>query len=595
MSGTLDRFSPKIFIEGSSSRDARKEGPSDFEGPTDLRRRKSGSFKKRAANASSKIKNSFKKKGSRRSNSQLSFPIEDFRSAEEQKAVDSFRQTLAKANLLPPRFDDYHTMLRFLKARKFDIEQTKSMWANMLQWRKDFGTDTILQDFEFSELDEVLQHYPQGYHGVDKGGRPIYIERLGKADLSKLMQVTTLERYVKYHVQEFEKTLCMKFPACSIAAKKHIDSSLTIIDVQGLGFKNFNSTAREVMENLKKIDSNYYPETLHRMFVVNAGPSFRSLWNIVKKILDPKTASKIQVLGNKYQNKLLEIIDASELPEFLGGSCTCADRGGCLRSDKGPWKDPNILKSCTQCSIPGGNISSDEGKTVKGIDTPTFVSGYKADEISSPRATNGFSEQSPSPSSTEVVAERPFLCNEDVPVVDKAVDAEWKKQETLQVNTSRGAMPIGALIAQFWANFVAFFMVLFSFMCSVRCLVAKGTATSRSGSSLKPLISASRPTSSEELSYLSVGSLCDGDGLSTLVQKFCELEGKVNMLLAKSCVMPNEKEELLNAAVCRVDALEAELISTKKALHEALIRQEELLAYVDSQEVARSKGKNSCW
>ncbi|XP_017258683.1 phosphatidylinositol/phosphatidylcholine transfer protein SFH8 [Daucus carota subsp. sativus] len=593
MSGTLDR-SPRTFIDGASSWDDKKEGRLDYEGPTDERRRKSGSFKKRAANASSKIKNSFKRKGSRRSNSQLSFPIEDLRSAEELKAVDSFRQALAKANLLPSRFDDYHTMLRFLKARKFDIEQTKSMWANMLQWRKDFGADTILEDFKFSELDEVLQHYPQGYHGVDKGGRPVYIERLGKANLSKLMQVTTLERYVKYHVQEFEKTLCIKFPACSIAAKKHINSSLTIIDVQGLGFKNFNSTAREVMENLKKIDSNYYPETLHRMFVVNAGPSFRSLWNIVKKILDPKTASKIQVLGNKYQNKLLEVIDASELPEFLGGSCTCADRGGCLRSDKGPWKDPNILKSIAQSSILISNISSDEIKSVKGIETPSVVSGYKADEISSP-ITNGYSELSLSPASKEVVADRQFLCDDDVPVIDKAVDAEWKKQETLQVNTSRGGMVIGPLIAQFWANFVAFFMVLFSFMCSVRCLVAKGTSTSLSGASLNPLISESRHRSTEELSSLSIGSMREGDGLTTLVQKFCELEGKVNMLLTKSCVMPNEKEELLNAAVCRVDALEAELISTKKALHEALIRQEELLAYVDSQEVARSKAKNSCW
>lgn len=101
-----------VVIEGSPSWDARKEGMSDYEGPADLRKRKSGSFKKRAANASSKIKNSFKRKGSRRSNSQLSFPIEDFRSAEEQKVVDSFRQSLAEANLLPPRFDDYHTMLR---------------------------------------------------------------------------------------------------------------------------------------------------------------------------------------------------------------------------------------------------------------------------------------------------------------------------------------------------------------------------------------------------------------------------------------------------------------------------------------------------
>ncbi|XP_051123458.1 phosphatidylinositol/phosphatidylcholine transfer protein SFH5-like [Andrographis paniculata] len=297
---------------------------------------------KKAKSASSKLRHSLRNK-TRKRNDVGVCEAEHIGDIEEQNVVDAFRQTLAMDNLLPAKFDNYHIMLRFLKARKFNIEKAKVMWKNMLQWRKNFGSDTIMEDFDFKEIEEVQKYYPHGYHGVDKAGRPVYIERLGMIDVERLLQITTLERFVKYQVKEFEKTLATRFPACSVAANRHIDTSTTILDVQGLGFKNLTGPVMDFIKMVQKIDNDNYPETLHRMFIINAGSGFRVIWNFIKPLLDPDSTSKIQVLGSKYQDKLLEAIDESVLPEFLGGSCTCANEGGCLRSDKGPWKDDNIL------------------------------------------------------------------------------------------------------------------------------------------------------------------------------------------------------------------------------------------------------------
>ncbi|CAI0436063.1 unnamed protein product [Linum tenue] len=301
-----------------------------------------GSLKKKKKKSNKKGRRHGEEGGASYSNAAV---IEDVWRADELKLVESFRQILAADDLLPAKLDDRHTLLRFLKARKFDVEKAKQMWSNMIEWRKEFGTDTIIEDFEYNELDQVLEYYPQGYHGVDKDGRPIYIERLGKVEPSKLMEVTSLERYVRYHVMEFEKTLKIKFPACSVAAKRRIQSSTAILDVQGVGLKNLTKPARELIMQLQKIDGDNYPETLERMFVINAGPGFKLLWNTVKSFLDPDTVSKIHVYLEPYQRLNYHNLHLfSQLPDFLGGTCTCADEGGCLRSGKGPWKDPDTLK-----------------------------------------------------------------------------------------------------------------------------------------------------------------------------------------------------------------------------------------------------------
>ena len=263
-------------------------------------------------------------------------------------ALQKFKEALTTQKVITSFeiYDDLY-LLRFLRARKFDLDKTMLMFKNFLEWREKEHVDDIRENFDFNEMFEVKKVYPHSYHKTDKSGRPIYIEILSKVDLNGLFKVTTEERMKKYYIREYERLMKRRFPACSAAVKKPIEQSLTILDISGIGVSALVGKTKAFVQLASNIGQDYYPEMLGTMMLLNTGFFFSACWAIVKNFVDEKTRKKINMLGgsSSYKPKLLELVDEENLPSIIGGKCECKQiEGGCLYSDIGPWNPKGGIK-----------------------------------------------------------------------------------------------------------------------------------------------------------------------------------------------------------------------------------------------------------
>lgn len=106
---------------------------------------------------------------------------------DQQRALEQLQLELTKEGWLIEGRHDEATLLRFLRARKFDVPKAKEMFIASEKWRKEFEVDnlvkcakhysendhsslmgTFIRNFRFKEREAVNQLYPQYYHKTDK-------------------------------------------------------------------------------------------------------------------------------------------------------------------------------------------------------------------------------------------------------------------------------------------------------------------------------------------------------------------------------------------------------------------------------------------
>ncbi|KAB0399816.1 hypothetical protein E2I00_008840, partial [Balaenoptera physalus] len=202
-------------------------------------------------------------------------------------------------------------ILRFLRARDFNIDKARETMCQSLTWRKQHQVDYILDTWQ---PPQVLQdYYAGGWHHHDKDGRPLYVLRLGQMDTKGL--VLSINEEGLRRCEENTKVF-----------GRPISSWTCLVDLEGLNMRHlWRPGVKALLRTIEVVEANY-PETLGRLLILRAPRVFPVLWTLVSPFIDDNTRRKFLIYaGNDYQGPggLLDYIDKEIIPDFLSGECMC--------------------------------------------------------------------------------------------------------------------------------------------------------------------------------------------------------------------------------------------------------------------------------
>ncbi|KAJ5378409.1 hypothetical protein N7509_011528 [Penicillium cosmopolitanum] len=214
-------------------------------------------------------------------------------------------------------------MLRFLRARKWDIPKAFAMMMEAIVWRvKEMHVeDDVMAKGELHALKQskdnanakekkeghdLLAQMRMGksyVHGTDKLGRPIVVVRV-RLHKPGAQSEETLERYIVHVIESVR--LAMASP---------VETAAVVFDMTGFGLSNMEYPPVKFI--LKCFEANY-PESLGILLIHNAPWVFSGVWRLIRGWMDPDIAAKVQFTNSV--SDMEKFISRDQIVKELGGS-----------------------------------------------------------------------------------------------------------------------------------------------------------------------------------------------------------------------------------------------------------------------------------
>lgn len=210
-------------------------------------------------------------------------------------------------------------MLKFLRARKWNVHRAFAMLCKCVKWRIESDVMGIVAkgDLGLSREDPTYaiqgpaeKVYSLGYS--DKNVMPVIMIHV-KNHIAAAQPAETMTKFVISAAETF-RTLVV-YPN---------DKVIVVFDMSGFGMRNMDWHS---LMTVLKILEGYYPETLAKLYIYRAPWIFQGIWKAINPLLDPEIRNKIN-----FCNKSNEL---DVVPQYI-----CEDTIGGDQVDVVKWVEP---------------------------------------------------------------------------------------------------------------------------------------------------------------------------------------------------------------------------------------------------------------